>query len=56
MYYTDAQSNVVFDQLNRVCDFEQTTRRFPAMVNVQTKFPKMEIPDKENVYGKRRTP
>ena len=49
-------ADVVFDQLSRMCDFEQTTRRYPATVNVQTKVPKMEIPDKENVYGKRRTP
>ena len=49
-------ADVVFDQLSRVCDSEQTTRRYPATVSVQTKVPKMEIPDKENVYGKRRTP
>ena len=49
-------ADVVFDQLSRVCDFEQTTRRYLAIVSVQTRFPKMEIPDKENVYGKRRTP
>src|ERR1017187_6301906 len=52
-------ADVVFDQLSRMCDLEQTTRRFPAIVSVQTRFqksPKMEIPDKENVYGKRRTP
>jgi hypothetical protein len=49
-------ADVVFDQLSRVCDFEQTTRRYPAIISVQTRFPKMEIQDKENVYGKRRTP
>ena len=49
-------ADVVFDQLSRVCDFEQTTRRYLAIVSVQTRFPKMGIPDKENVYGKRRTP
>jgi hypothetical protein len=49
-------ADVVFDQLSRMCDFEQTTRRYPAIINVQTRFPKMEITDKENVYGKRRTP
>jgi hypothetical protein len=33
-------ADVVFDQLSRACDSKQTTRRYPAIVNVQTRFPK----------------